>query len=93
MRRDLGSVGAQGVAGELGLERAGERLGRREVGMRRQHRELVAAQARDDVALAQPPRQHPRDVAQQLVAGVVARVSLTDLKSSRSAMSTAHCSP
>jgi hypothetical protein len=69
---DLGSVDAQGVAGELGLERTGERLGRREVGVRQQHRELVAAQARDDVALAQPPRQQPRDVAQQLVAGVVA---------------------
>ena len=82
--RALGDLGAQVLAE---LQRA---LG---VGLRHQHRELVAGEAGDDVGRAHPFAQDRGDLADQVVAGVVAEASLTALRPSMSMIITAPWPP
>ncbi|MEZ5233504.1 MAG: hypothetical protein R2749_12485 [Acidimicrobiales bacterium] len=77
-------------AGERLLDAAGDGDGVLAVdGGHEQHGELVAAEPGDDVLGAHALEQAPGGDAEQLVAGLVAGLSLTSLKSSRSMNSTA----
>ena len=70
------AVARPGHGDPLGAQRleqvVGDALGRGEVGLRQQHGELVAAQPRQHVGLAQPRREQLRDARDDVVAGLVA---------------------
>ena len=71
-RRRLGVGGRLDALGDLGAQVLAELQRPLDVGLRHQDRELVAGEAGDDVGGAHPFAHHLGDLADQVVAGVVA---------------------
>src|SRR4051794_15594769 len=70
---DVLSLDVRGLTRELALERRGDVTGALAVGVWQEDGELVAAEARDHVARAQPLRDDLADVLEHLIAGVMSK--------------------
>src|SRR3954453_20040059 len=70
---DVVSLDVRGLTRELPLERRGDVGGAVGVGVRQEDGELVAAEAREDVARPQALRDDVADVLEQLIAGVMSK--------------------